>query len=149
MLMGASVWRLRWRRRGYALCSRRHRLLRQLRFPDLIELPGGRLLERYVLHLYWRIRLPLWLVLPAAGWLALGWPGFVPGMAAAFVAQMALSYRLVSYRRPGRGRSVFPSAAGPGGPGDPAGVREPRRPRPTGGAGDAELPVDPAPPGMV
>ena len=146
--MGASVWRLRWRRRGYVLYTRRGRLLRWLRFPDVIGLPAGRLLERYV-RLYWRIRLPLWLVLPAAGWLALGWPGIVPGMAAALVAQMTLSYRLVSYRRPGRRRSVFPSATGPGGPGDPAGVREPRRPYPTGGAGAAELPVDPFPPGMV
>ena len=136
-VMGASVWRLWWRRRGYLLYSRRGRLLRRVRFPDLIGLPGGRLLERYV-RLYWRIRLPLWLVLPAAGWLALGWPGIVPGMATALAAQMALSYRLVSYRRPGRG-----------GPGDPAGVREPRRPYPTGGAGAAELPVDPAPPGMA
>jgi len=59
-------------------------------------------------------------------------------MAAALAAQMAPSYRLVSYRRPGRG-----------GPGDPAGVREPRRPYPTGGAGAAELPVDPSPPGMA
>jgi hypothetical protein len=148
MVMGAPVWRLRWRRRGYVLYTRRHRWLRWLRFPDLIGLPGGRLLERYV-HLFWRIRLPLWLVLPAAGWLVLGWPGIVPGVAAALVAQMALSYRLVSYRGPGRGRSVFPSAAGPGAPGDPAGVREPRRPRPAGDAGAAELPVDPAPPGMA
>jgi hypothetical protein len=145
MVMGASVWRLRWRRRRYASLTygRRHRVLRWLRFPDLIGLPGGRLLERYV-RLYWRIRLPLWLVLLAAGWLLLGWAGIVPGIAAAIVAQMALSYRLVSYRRPGPGRTVSPPVTGPG---DPAGVREPRRPYPTGGAGAAELPADPAPPG--
>jgi hypothetical protein len=148
MVMGASVWKLRWRRRRYASLTYRRRVLRWARLPGLIGLPGGRLLERYV-HLYWRIRLPLWLVLPAAGWLALGWPGIVPGAAAALVAQMALSYRLISYRRPGRGRPVFPSASGPDGPGDPAGVREPRRPWPSGGAGAAELPVDPAPPGMA
>jgi hypothetical protein len=145
MVMGASVWKLRWRRRRYASLTSGHRMLRWLRLPELIALPGGRLLERYV-HLYWRIRVPLWLVLPAAGWLALGWPGIVPGMAAALVAQIALSYRVISYRRPGRGRPVFPSASGRG---DPAGVREPRRPRPSGGAGAAELPVDPAPPGMA
>jgi hypothetical protein len=142
--MGATMWRLRWRRRGYALYTRRGRVLRWLRLPDLIGLPGGRLLERYV-YLFWRIRLPLWLALPAAGWLVLGWPGIVPGVAAALVAQMARSYRLVSYRRPGHGRPVFPSATGPG---DPAGAREPRRPRPAGDAGAAELPVDQAPPGM-
>src|SRR5215469_2665333 len=155
--MGASVWRLWWRRRGYLLYSRRGRLLRRVRFPDLIGLPGGRLLERYV-YLWWRIRLPLWLVLPAAGWLALGWTGImpgmaaaigvVPGMAAAIVAEMVLSYRLFSYQRPGRGRPVFPPATGPGPPGGLAGVREPRRPRPTGGAEAAGLRVDPAPPGM-
>jgi hypothetical protein len=157
MVMGASVRVLRWRRRGYVLYTRRRRVLRWLRFPSLIGLPGGRLLERHV-YLYWRIRLPLWLVLPAAGWLALGWTGLVPGMAAAagivpgaaaaIAAEMVLSYRLFSYRRPGPSHAVPPSATGPGGPGDFAGVREPRRPGPAGGSGAAELRVDPAPPGL-
>lgn len=143
MVMGASGRAIRWRRRRYALLARR----RLLRLPTLIGLPGGRLLERQV-YLYWRVRLPLWAVLPAAGWLALGWVGIVPGVAAAVLAELVHSYRLVSYRRPGRSWPVASPTAGPGDPGGSAGVREPRRPRPAGGAGAAELPADSASPGV-
>jgi hypothetical protein len=146
MVMDVSVraLRWRWRRRRYALLARR-RLLRGL--PALIGLPGGRLLERQV-YVYWRVRLVLWAVLPAAGWLAVGWVGIVPGVAAAILAELVHSYRLVGYRRPGRGRPAASPAPGPGDPGGSAGVREPRRPRPAGGAGAAELPAGPAAPGM-
>jgi len=89
------------------------------------------------------VRLPLRVVLAAVGWLVLGWAGVVPGLAAAILAELVFSYRW-----PRRGRPVSAPRPGPGGPGGSAGVREPRRPRPAGGAGAAQLPVDPAPPGM-
>jgi hypothetical protein len=104
----------------------------------VIGLPGGRRLERGV-YLFWRVRVPLWVVLAAVGWLVLGWAGVVPGLAAAVLAELVFSYRW-----PRRGRPV---SAGPR-RGGSAGVREPRRPRPAGGAGAAQLPASPAPPGM-
>ena len=142
MVMDASVQALRRRRRRYALSARRRRVLRGLLpFPGVIGLPGGRRLERQV-YLSWRVRLPLWVVLAAAGWLVLGWIGVVPGLAAAILAELVFSYRW-----PRRGWPVS-AGPGPGGPGGSAGVREPRRPRPTGDVGAAQLPVNPAPPGM-
>jgi hypothetical protein len=142
MVMDASVQALRRRRRRYALSARRRRVLHGLLpFPGVIGLPGGRRLERQV-YLSWRMRLPLWVVPAAAGWLLLGWIGVVTGLGAAFLAELVFSYRS---RRRGRQVSAGP---GPGGPGGPAGVREPRRPHPTGDAGVAQLPIDPALPGM-
>jgi hypothetical protein len=60
-----------------------------------------------------------------AGWLALGWVGIVPGVAAAVFAELVHSYRLVGYRRPGRSWPAASPTAGPGGPGGSASVREP------------------------
>jgi hypothetical protein len=133
--MDASVRALRRRRRRYALTARRRRVLRGLQFPAVIGLPGGRRLERHA-RLFWRVRLPLWAVLGAAGWLILGWASVVPGAAAAILAELAFSYR-----QP-RGGPV----SEPGGPAGAAGVREPRRPHPAGGAGAAQLPAGPPPP---
>jgi hypothetical protein len=65
--MDASARALRWRRRRYALLARRRRVLRGLPFPRVIALPGGLLVERRA-YLFWRVRLPLWVVLVAAGW---------------------------------------------------------------------------------
>jgi len=130
---------LRWRRRRYALSARRRWALRWLRFPMAITLPGGRRHERYA-YLFWRIRLPLWIVPAVAGWLVLSWPGIPAGLAAGILAEVVFSYR-APY---GPSRPV----ATPGqswGPDDSAGVREPRRPHPTEGAGAAQLPIDRAP----
>ena len=138
MVMDASVRALRRRRRRYALSAHRRRVLRGLQFPRVTGWPGGRRLERHA-YLFWRVRLPLWAVLAAAGWLALGWTGVVPGAAAAILAELVFSYR-----QPRGGRPV----SAPGGPGGSAGVREPRRPRPAGGAGAAQLPAGPAPPAI-
>lgn len=138
--MDASVRALRWRRRRYALSAQRRRVLRVVRFLRVIRLLGGRRLERHA-YLFWRVRLPLWVVLAAAGWLVLGGPGVVLGLAVAILAELVFSYR------PPRGARPVPTS-GPGrGPGGSAGVREPRRPRPTGGVGAAPLPVDPPSPG--
>jgi len=123
------------RRRHYALSARRRRALW---FPRVISLPGGRQLERRR-YMFWRVRLPLWVVLAVAFWLVLGLWGVPAGVAVAIAAEL-----VVSYRRP-RG---FRRAHGPRpgwDPGGLAGVREPRRPRPTGGAGSVELPVGPPP----
>ena len=133
---------LRWRRRRYALSARRWWVLRWLRFPMAITLPGGRRHERHA-YLFWRVRIPLWLVPAAAGWLALGWPGIPAGLAAGILAELVFSYR------PPYG--VSRPIATPGqswGTDGPAGVREPRRPHPTGGAEAAQLPTDPALPEM-
>src|SRR5215469_928533 len=122
----------RWRRRRYARWTRRGRVLRWLRFPTTITLPGGRRYERYA-YTFWRIRLPLWIAPAAAGWWVLSWPGIAVGLAVGIVAEVALSYR----------RSEAPKSTGRprrqnGGPRGPAGVREPRRPHPTGAAGGAQ-----------
>jgi hypothetical protein len=125
---------LRWRRRRYARWTRRGRVLRWLRFPTAITLPGGRRYERYA-YTFWRIRLPLWIAPAAAGWWVLSWPGVAVGLTVGILAEVVLSYR----------RSKTPKSTGRprprqqnGGPGGPAGVREPRRPRPTDGAGGAQ-----------
>jgi hypothetical protein len=141
---GRDLWYgrdLRWRRRRYALSARRRWALRWLRFPMAITLPGGRRRERYA-YLFWRVRLPLWIVPAAAGWLVLSWPGIAAGLCAGILAELVFSYRAPHGTRP---------VATPGqswGPNESAGVREPRRPHPTGGAGVAQHPIDPAPPGM-
>lgn len=85
----------------------------------------------------WRVRLALWVVLGAAGWLALGWIGIPLGLAAAIVVELARTYRWSGWTGPRTRRRRWPY------PGDPAGVREPRRPRPSGDAGAEELPGDP------
>jgi len=122
--------------------GRRNRVLRRLRFPTVITLPGGRSRERYA-YLFWRVRLPLWIVPAAIGWLVLSWPGIAAGLAAGILAELIFSYR-APY---GLSRPVATPLHG-GDPDGLAGVREPRRPRPTGGAGTVQLPVGPAPPGM-
>jgi hypothetical protein len=121
--------------------GRSNRVLRWLRFPTVITLPGGRQRQRYA-YLFWRIRLPLWIVPAAAGWLVLSWPGIAAGLAAGILAEL-----IFSYRAPYGPRPVATPLQG-GGPDEPAGVREPRRPYPPGGAGTAHLPADPAPPRM-
>jgi hypothetical protein len=125
----------------YTWSARSHRVRRWLRFPMAITLPGGRRHERYA-YLFWRVRLPLWIVPAAAGWLVVGWPGIAAGLAAGILAELVFSYRApYGTSRP---------AATPGqswGPDEPAGVREPRRPHPTGGAGAAQQPADPTPTG--
>jgi hypothetical protein len=85
----------------------------------------------------WRLRLALWVVLGAAGWLGLSWAGIAPGLAAAIAVELALTFRWSGWTGPRIRRRRWPD------PGDPAGVREPRRPRPSGGAGAEELPGDP------
>jgi hypothetical protein len=134
---------LRWRRRRYALSARRRWVLRWLRFPMAITLPGGRRHERHA-YLFWRVRIPLWVVPAAAGWLVLGWPGIPAGLAAGILAELVFSYR-APY---GPSKPVATPGQSWGGPDGPAGVREPRRPHPTDGAEVAQLRTDPAPPGM-
>lgn len=116
------------------LSARRRRVLRAMRFPAMITLPGGRHLERRV-YLFWRVRLPVWVVLALAGWFVLGLAGVALGLAVAIVAETAFSYRPPRGSWPRRWRRGR-------GPGDLAGVREPRRPKPTGGAGAVQLPAD-------
>lgn len=109
------------------------------RIPSVVELPGGRRLERAV-YLFWRVRIPLWVVLGTGGWLVLSWPGVVAGLAVAVVLEAVFSYR-----RPGRGGTAAAPRPGSPPPGEgPSGVREPRRPLPTGGIGAAFLPADPS-----
>jgi hypothetical protein len=83
---------LRRRRRRYAISARRRRLLGGLALPAFIELPSGRRLERYA-HLFWRVRLPLWVVLGTAGWLIVGWFGMGAGLAGAILVEVVFSYR--------------------------------------------------------
>jgi hypothetical protein len=137
-VMDASVRALRRRRRRYALVARRHRMLRWLRLPAAVRVPGGRRVERYA-YLFWRVRLPLWAVLGIAGWLALGAPGVMPGLAVAFLVELVRSYRTVR-------RAAPVPTAGPG-PGQ-SGVREPRRPRPSGDSASAQRPAGPVGPGV-
>lgn len=82
-------------------------MLRWLRFPMAITLPGGRRHERHA-YLFWRVRLPLWLVPVVAGWLVLSWPGIAPGLAAGILAELPFSYRAPygpAGRCPPRGRA--------------------------------------------
>ena len=72
--------------------GRSNLLLRWLRFPTAITLPGGRRRERHA-YLFWRVRLPLWIVPAGAAWLALGWPGIAAGLAAGILAELIFSYR--------------------------------------------------------
>jgi hypothetical protein len=63
-----------------------------------IELPWGRYeRERY---LFWRIRIPLWLVMAAAGWALFGAAGVVGGILVAYVAEAVFSYRKPVNRGP-------------------------------------------------
>jgi len=108
--------------------------MRGLPLPRVITVPFVGRLERHA-YLFWRVRLPLWVVLGAAGWLLFGWAGLVPGFAAALATELVFSYR-----RPGRRPGAVAYRHGPGGPGGGAsGVREPRRPRPSSGSGAAAL----------
>jgi hypothetical protein len=129
---------LRRRRRRYALVARRHRTLRWLRLPVAVRVPGGRRVERYA-YLFWRVRLPLMVVLGAAGWLALGVVGVMPGLVVAFLVELVFSYRAV--------RGAGPVATAWPGPAS-AGVREPRRPAPSGDGASARWPSGPAGSGM-
>lgn len=107
--------------------------------PMVVKLPSGRRLERTV-YLFWRVRIPLWVVLGTGGWLVLGWLGVVVGLAVAMVLEAAFSYRGLSRGGPATGSR-------PGSPppdGGPSGVREPRRPQPTGGIEAASLSADSA-----
>jgi len=61
-------------------------------FPTVITLPGGQRRERYA-YLFWRVRLPLWIMPAAAGWLVLSWPGIAAGLAAGILAELIFSYR--------------------------------------------------------
>src|SRR5258708_8348297 len=81
-----------YRRRRYAVSARRRRVLRWLRFPMAITLPGGRRRERCA-YLFWRVRLPLWIVPAAVGWLVLSWPGIAAGLAAGILCELVFSYR--------------------------------------------------------
>lgn len=121
--------------------SRKRIPARWMRFPTVITLPGARPRERHA-YLFWRVRLPLWLVPAAAGWLALSWPGIALGLAAGILAELIFSYR-VPY-----GSSRPPTPWPTWGPDGPPGVREPRRPHPAGDAEAAQLPIEPRPPGM-
>jgi hypothetical protein len=53
-------------------------------------------------YLYWRLRIPLWVVPAAAGWQVLGWPGIAAGVAAGILAELIFSYR-APYRHRTRG----------------------------------------------
>src|SRR5690349_23372018 len=92
VVMGGSVRALRWRRRRYALRARFYRVLRFT--GPIIELPGDWHLERQEFW-FWRVRLALWAMLAAVGWLVLGWPGAVLGVVAGLLTEAAFSYRLV------------------------------------------------------
>jgi hypothetical protein len=129
---------LRYGRRRYALSAR----TRWLRFPIAITFPGRRRHERHA-YLFWRVRLPLWLMPAAAGWLVLSWPGIAVGLAAGILAELIFSYR-APYGPSRPGATPWHS----GGPDGPAGSREPRRPYPAGDVEAAQLPIDRGSPGM-
>lgn len=82
---------LRRRRRRYARAAWRQRNGLGLTLPVSIRLPGGHLVERRN-RLFWRIRLPLW-VLGGSGALIVGWPGALLGFLGAVVVEMLFSYR--------------------------------------------------------
>ena len=52
---------------------------------------GGRV-ERHA-HLFWRIRIPLWVALAGSGAVLLGWGGLLLGSATALLVETAFSYR--------------------------------------------------------
>ena len=86
------------RRRG-SYTYRSSRLRRRGLYPwTVIELPWGRY-ERYA-YLFWRIRIPLWIVFSAGGWALFGGAGLAGGAVAAYVAEGVLSYRKPSGRGP-------------------------------------------------
>jgi hypothetical protein len=125
-----TVKALRWRRRRYAVAAYRARLGRLSPFSRaVLTFPGGWCLERKE-HWFWRVRLALWILLAAAGWLGLGWPGIVAGIASGLVVELVASYRWK------RGTEIEP------GPNGTAGVREPRHPSPAGDAEYSELPFN-------
>ena len=97
--------------------------------PATITLPGGQTWERHA-YVFWRVRVPLWLVLGSVGWLLAGVVGSVLGAGGAVLIEIVFSYR-----RPDGLAGPTPRNP-PSGPG-PSGVREPRRPRPSSGAGSA------------
>ncbi|MHB8448863.1 MAG: hypothetical protein ACYDAQ_00085 [Mycobacteriales bacterium] len=84
---------------AHALCAgrtrtwtSRSRLFRRLRLPRALTLPGGRRVERQA-HLFWRIRVPLWVALAGSGAVLLGWGGLMLGFATALLVEAAFSYR--------------------------------------------------------
>lgn len=128
---GMSFSTLRSRRSRYTFTAHRHAVLR-FAFPEAITLWGGRTWERDA-HLFWRIRIPIWVALGVGGWLLAGGPGTVLGAAVALLTET-----LLSYRHPDG--LTGPTASRPPGPGTgPSGVREPRRTGPTSGAGSAQI----------
>ena len=138
--MVTSMRLLRLRKWRYAISARRRSMLPGARMtPIIVKLPSGRRLERTV-YLFWRVRIPLWVVLGTGGWLVMGWLGVVAGVAVAIVLEAA-----VSYRGPSRGGPAAGSRpASPPPDGGPSGVRGPRRPQPTGDVEAASLSADPA-----
>jgi hypothetical protein len=75
--------------------------------PEGMWLPWGRY-ERHA-HLFWRIRIPLFVGLAALGWLVWRSPGAVIGLVAAALVEAGFSYR-----RQGAGRPApTPVASGP------------------------------------
>lgn len=130
---------LRWRRRRYALDARRHRLLRRLTLPRVIEVPGcGRVERRFFIA--WRVRGPLLVIVALVGKRLSGWLEVVSGLGCAAAAELAVSYRCGGPERAGRSRHRPPDYWDDGS----AGVREPRRPFPFVGADAAPLPTDAA-----
>ena len=85
-VMGFSVGRLRLRRSRYAFYARRNAVLRSLPLPARISLPGGICWERRA-YVFWPVRLLLWIVLGAAGWLLASGVGVVLGLVAAVVIE--------------------------------------------------------------
>jgi hypothetical protein len=71
----------------------------------VIVLPWGSY-ERCA-HLFWRIRVPLWLAGAGAGWALAGPAGLACGLAAAYLTEGLFSYRTASNATP------IPVAAGP------------------------------------
>jgi hypothetical protein len=79
--------------------SRGLRRLRRGLYPwTVLELPWGHY-ERYA-HLFWRIRIPIWIVMCALGWALLGIAGLAPGALAAYLLEGLLSYRKPTGTRP-------------------------------------------------
>ncbi len=69
-----------WHRRRYGL------------YPwPVIKLPWGRYVR--VRYLFWRIRIPVWLAMAAAGWALSGAAGMAGGVVVAYAAEAAFSYR--------------------------------------------------------
>jgi hypothetical protein len=80
----APQMRRRWRRGMYPW--------------SVIALPWGRYVRAR--HLFWRVRIPLWVAAAAAGWALAGPAGLAGGVALAYLAEGAFSYRKPASRGP-------------------------------------------------